>query len=231
MKPTSLSTAREAAVSARARQTQDSAALARGRDRLATSKAELARLTADDAAAITRHAKRLEKQTREGAAGPLPALVPTDKHVAAEITAQRTHAAAVQMLASLESAARASSAALADAEEALRSAVLERLGEEAARMAAELDQARARVEELEALLNACRELPDIAPHLSVGVHVALRDDLNTPINLIPDRGDFARPVGEVRMRPTPVDASAHWRARIEQLLSGSDDPTSTSVAA
>lgn len=228
----SLPAARAATAAARARHAADVAALTRGRERLAASATELKRLAAEDEAAVARHAQRLEKQTRAGDAGPVPQLLPSDKHLAAEIAARRTHQAARQMLASLESAARQSAPELAQAEEALRSAVLAEIGEEAARMAHELVQARTQVEQLEALLNACREIPDIGPHLAVNVHVALRDDLNTPINLIPDRGDFARPVGEVRLRPTPVNASTHWEQRIEQLLTGAGtEPTSTSVAA
>jgi hypothetical protein len=217
MKPVSLPAAREAAVAARARHCDDTAALTRSRDRLAGVAAELKRLAADDEAAIFRHAQRLMRQTREGAAGPPPSLVPTDAQMAARLTAQRTHEAARRMVTSLESAERESAVALAAAEESLQSTVLKAVSQDAARMAAELEQARAKVEELEALLDACRELPGIEPHLAVSVHIALRDDLNTPINQIPDRGDFARPAGEVRMRPTPTDATAHWRARIAQL--------------
>jgi hypothetical protein len=112
---TELDAALAAHTAARSQHTADADALTRGRERLAAAAAELQRLSTLDEA-IARHAKRLEQQTREGRNGPLPALVPSDKHLAQQITASRTHAAAQQMVASLESAERAAREALTAAE-------------------------------------------------------------------------------------------------------------------
>lgn len=232
MKP-SPSAAYAAVTAARARHDEDAAALNLARARVAEARAALDRLASDDADAIARHARRLESAARAGKSGPLPQLAPSDRHVAEEIAARRTLQAAQQMLSNLEAADRESSRALAAAEEALRDAALDTIGrEDAARLAAELMQAESRVEEIKALLTAVREVPGIGPHLPVNVHVALRDDLNTPINQIPARGDFARPVNEVRVRPTPAAAAAHWRDRLAALTGGEGaDPPATDVAA
>lgn len=230
MNSTTLPAAREAAIAARARHDSDCAALARGRERLAEAEAALRRLAADDEAAITRHAKRLEKQTREGSAGPVPALVPTDKHLAAQITAQRTYAAAVQMVTSLESSESGSAAALAAAEEALQAAVLTVLGEEADARAARLEALRREVEEEEQLLGAVRDLPGFRP--SRAVYRALRDTLNLPINELSPTGSWDRawntPVNERDV--CPVDVQRFWTERLAALLAGGE-PSRTEAAA
>ena len=88
---------------------------------------------------------------------------------------------------------------------------------------------RADLKHKEALLAAVREVPNFRP--SVAVHRALRDDINTPITDLGHGGDWDTPVGQLRLRPTPMDASAHWQQRLAQLTTGDSDPTSTSVAA
>jgi hypothetical protein len=115
---TELDAALAAHTAARARHAADAEALARGRERFAAAADELQRLATLDDEAIARHAKRLEQQTREGKNGPLPALVPSDKHLAAQIAASRTHAAAQQMVASLEQAEKCSAQELVAAERA-----------------------------------------------------------------------------------------------------------------
>jgi hypothetical protein len=103
-----LDAARAREAEARAAHEGDAEALARGQERLGGAQVEVKRLAEEDADVIARHAARLDQQTREGKTGPLPLLVLSDKHLAAQITAQRTHAAAVQMVASLEEAAKCS---------------------------------------------------------------------------------------------------------------------------
>jgi hypothetical protein len=224
-----LSAARDAAEDARARHADDVAALARGRDRLTASEAEQRRVATDDEAAITRHARRLEKQTREGASGAPPALVPTDSQMAACVMTQRTHEAARRMVASLEIAARESGAALAHADEALRSAVLAAIGEEANVLAAAIEQLRAELKAKEELLSAVRNVPDFTP--SAAVFRALRDDLNMPIAELGHGGDWDTPVGDLRLHPTPLDTATHWRQRIEQLTNGAPASPLSSAAA
>lgn len=230
MKPISLPAARDATIAARARHAEDNAALARGRERLAASEAELKCLAANDEAAISRRAQRLEKQTREGASGPPPALVPTDAQMATRVTAQRTHDAARRMVASLEAAARESAATLSEAEDELQSAVMAAIGGEADALAAEVEHLRADLKAQEALLAAVREVPNFRP--STAVFRALRDDLNLPVADLGHGGDWDTPVAQLRLRPTPVDASAHWAHRIAQLTTGAaDEPTSVTSAA
>lgn len=131
---------------------------------------------------------------RKGESGPPPALVPSDKHVAAQVSAQRTHAATVQLVTNLEAAECESKATAAAAEEAFQNAVLDAIGEEAGRMADEHARTLAQAQQLEALLNACRELPGIERHLPSTVFIAIGDDLNTPVDQIAARGVFATPI-------------------------------------
>lgn len=207
-------------------------ALDRAREQLAAARTALDNLAADDEAAVARHARRLEARPRKGESGPPPALVPTDKHVAAQITAQRTHSAARLMVANLESAVRESERALATAEEALQSAALNALSEEADRMAGELESLRERVEAHERLLGACRDVPGFRP--SLAVFRALRDTVNLPINELNPTGAWDRTWNTpVNMRDrVPVDASAHWGDRLAALISGKTaDPTADAAAA
>jgi len=205
---------------ARAKHEADAAALQLGRSRIAASEAELARLADDDTAAVARHARRLEHQVREGKSGPLPALVPTEKHLTAERIAQRTLAAAKQMLESLESAERDSACALAEAESALHSAALAVLGEEADAMAAELMRERAAVERTTTLLQGLLEQRDFTP--SRAVYTALGDRINgDPI--APLGGDWDRPIDELRGLRKPhdaVSAQQFWADRLAALMRG-----------
>lgn len=228
MLPNSLPEVREAVVAARARHNDDSAALARGRERLAASVADLKRIDAEDEAAITRHAQRLEKQTREGVAGPLPSLVPSDVAIAAQITAQRTEEAARRMVASLEAAESVSRAALIEAEESLRNAVLAAVGDDANQLAREVERLRCDLKRKEELLSAVRDVPNFRP--SAAVFRALRDDVNMPLADLGHDGDWDTSVADLRLRPTPVDAATHWRQRIEQLTNGEPAAPLASVA-
>jgi hypothetical protein len=232
MKPTTLAAAREAAAAARERHETDAAALARGHEQVAATEAELTRVQATDAAAVARHAKRLEAHVRSGESGALPALVPTEKDVAAQISAQRTHAAALEMLASLEEAEQQSRRVHANAEAALQDAVAAAIGAEAVALAAELEIARTRVEVLEARLNAARQVPGIAPYLVTTVHIALHDDINTPVNLLRDRRlEVDRPLSEIGTPTTSdEDAAAHWSQRLEQLRTGEGLESPASIA-
>src|SRR5689334_10462779 len=101
---TELPAARAAVAAARTRHDADAAALTLGRERLAAAKSAVDRLANDDAAAITRHAKRLEQQARAGNSGPLPQLAPSDRHVAEEIAARRTLQASQLALENLTTA-------------------------------------------------------------------------------------------------------------------------------
>jgi ribosome assembly protein YihI (activator of Der GTPase) len=107
---------------AEARHTADADALAHGRSRLADAAAEVARLSGLDDEAVQRHARRLEQDARAGRKGPLPLLQPSDEHLAKQIAATRTHAAAVQMVASLEQAEKLTAEQLAAATAAHRAA-------------------------------------------------------------------------------------------------------------
>jgi len=176
------------------------------------------------------HAKRLEKQTREGNDGPLPALVPTDTTLAAQITAQRTHAAAAQMLKNLESSARESAAALAEAEQALNSAALAALGAEADARAARLETLRAQVEEEERILGAVRDLHFKIPgfYPSQAAFRALRDPFHLPVGERSRDPDWNTPVNERNAPP----AQDHWTDRFAALLAGEDvEPSPTEAAA
>lgn len=232
MKTLTLSAAREAANRARAKHEADLTALAVAREQLAAAKAVLDSLVADDEAAVARHANRLEARARKGESGAPPALVPTATHVAAQITAQRTHSAARLMVANLESAVRESERAFASAEEALQAAARAALSEEADRMASELESLRVQVEERERMLSACHDVPGFRP--SLAVFRALRDTVNVPINELNPTGSWDRgwntPVNECDR--VPVDAQAFWQQRLAQLLAGDvGDQPSTCAAA
>lgn len=217
-----LQVARAAVTTARTRHEEDLAALQRGRERLAVAEAELKRCAADDEEAIARHAARLEKQTREGATGAPPALVPTDEQMAARVTAQRTHEAARRMVISLESAARGSAAEVASVEEALQAAVLAAISEEADARAAHLEALRAQVEEDERILSAVRDVPNFRP--SLAVFRALRDTLNVPVHELTPTGSWDRswntPVN--KHDAVPIDAQQFWTDRLAALTSGTD---------
>jgi hypothetical protein len=87
---------------ARATHEADAEALAGGRKRFIAAEAEVQRLAAEDAEDIAQHARRLEEQTRAGYTGPVPALVLSDSHLGAQITAARTRDAAQEMVDNLE---------------------------------------------------------------------------------------------------------------------------------
>jgi hypothetical protein len=91
----------------------DVAALERGRERLAAAEAEIARIGALNADAVARHAERLERQTREGVDSAPAALVPSERHLLQEVTAQRTKLATEKMVESLEGSVQAKEAKLA----------------------------------------------------------------------------------------------------------------------
>jgi hypothetical protein len=142
--PNNLPAALAARDTARAKHAADAEALERGRERLAATQTDIDRLAAEDAAAVERHARRLEQQTREGKGGAVPQLIPTDKHLASEVAARRTHAAAVQMVANLEAAENGSRQVLAGAEQrvtearnALKRAEVDRIAERIAQLRAE----------------------------------------------------------------------------------------------
>jgi len=232
MKPITSAAARAAVAAARASHDSDLAALELARGQLAAAKAALDHLAADDEAAVARHARRLEARARKGESGPPPALVPTEKHVAAQITAQRTHAATRAMLSNLEAAARSSAAALAEAEAALRVAAFSELSEEADARADALEALWARLEEEVRILGAVRDVPGFQP--SHKVYRALRDSLNLPVSELSPTGSWDkswnRPVNE-RDRP-PVDAQKFWTDRLASLTTGEGaDPAATDVAA
>ena len=138
----------------------DVQALELSRQKLATAQTDLDALAQQDAEAIARHARRLEQQTRDGKSGPIPQLVPSEKHLAAEIAARRTHAAATAMVENIETAERASAEALRVAEQAVeasRNAVIRARCNE---LTEELRALRAREMSLVATLMAVR---DVAP--------------------------------------------------------------------
>jgi hypothetical protein len=120
--PNNLHAALAARDAARAKHAADAEALARGRERLAATQADIDRLAAEDAAAVARHAKRLEAQTREGKAGTPPQLVPSDAHVVAMVAATRTRTATALMVGNLEVAEGASRQVLAAAEQRVQQA-------------------------------------------------------------------------------------------------------------
>jgi len=233
MKPITSAVARVAVAAARASHESDLAALELGRGQLAAAKAALDHLAADDEAAVARHARRLEARARSGESGPPPALVPTEKHVAAQITAQRTHAATRAMLSNLEAAARSSAAALAEAEATLKSAAdaehIERLERLARKVIADESALEAQRELLRAGLDA---VPGVKPPLNA--HRALHDGLNLPVTELGPTGswdkDWNTPIDARGV--LPVDAREYWTARYQQSLTGEDaDPTVADVAA
>ena len=117
-----LNAAIVARAEARAKHQADLEALERGRQRFAEIRAAVKEFTDADAEAIERHARRAEAQTREGKSGPIPMLVPTEKHLTGEINARRTEAAAALMVANLEAAERDSRKALTEKEAAVNKA-------------------------------------------------------------------------------------------------------------
>jgi hypothetical protein len=108
---------------ARHKHEADLEALRGGHARLASTKAELDRLAAEDTEAIGREARRLEEQTRAGKVGPVPSSVTSDAQIAAQIVATRTHAIAVRMVTNLEAAEARSRDELAAAECSVEAAV------------------------------------------------------------------------------------------------------------
>jgi hypothetical protein len=139
---TDLTTALAARDTARAKHAADTEALARGRERLAAAQTEIDRLAAEDAAAVARHAKRLEAQTREGKAGTPPQLVQSDAHLAAMVAAARTRTATALMIANLEAAENGSRQVLAGAEQRVQQARDDLRRGEVDRIAARLAELR-----------------------------------------------------------------------------------------
>ena len=85
----SIRTALAARDAAGHRHTQNVQALERAGQARAAAQSECQRLAAQDDAAIDRAAKRLEAQVREGGSGPLPQVTPSDRHVLAQMIADR----------------------------------------------------------------------------------------------------------------------------------------------
>jgi hypothetical protein len=220
-KSTELSAAKVRFAAATAQHEADVQALERGRGRLADAQAEIDKLVAEDAHAIERHAARLTQQTREGRDGPLPALVPSDKLLAAQITAQRTLQAAQQMIASLEQAERASRDELAAAEQAVGAAADAVLSAEAEQLLAEVEShleeairlgARLREYQPNALHTPINQQHALHPHIQQAlarVEAATRDSVHTPVHLL--RTDGIR---------APTDFLAKRRAA---LIAGAAD--------
>lgn len=160
-----LDEARALEAEAVAEDTAETEALMRGQPRLAEANAEVARLSGLDDEAEQRHARRLENQAREGKSGPLPMLVPSDKHLAAQISAIHTQRAAMQMVASLEQAKTRSAQKLAAAKSAHRAAA-------------------AAVTDAESEISAAKVLHHEAELLREGavLHGYVADDRNVPLN-------------------------------------------------
>jgi hypothetical protein len=134
-----LSAAIAARAAARERHAKNVAAVERGKERVALAQTELDRVKQEDQEAVARHARRMEEAVRASRGGPIPTLTPSDKHIIASLTAERTCTAARQMLASLEAAVALSRAELTQADEAVASAVRAVVAAEAQSMAAQIE--------------------------------------------------------------------------------------------
>jgi hypothetical protein len=132
------------------------AALVRGRDRLLSLEIAINELREIERCAIQRHAEQMEGQTRGGFCGAATPLVMTEEHTTARVTAERTHAAATQMVSSLEAAELTSRQSLADTEAAVKEAAREAARTSVRADFEELQRLNAQRHELrEKLLGAC----------------------------------------------------------------------------
>jgi hypothetical protein len=232
----SIAAAHAAVAAACSRFESDSAALKVGKQHLAAAQAQLDKLAAEDQAAVERHARRLTQSAREGQSGQLPALVPSDRHLAAIATARSTHAASTASVATLEAAARDSEAALTAAEAAMEQAVLASLAPEGDALAEQILARDAETEQMRELLRGLRALipPSAlvrraAPMEGDWIHTPMpelraaptstvaRDPLHTPLNKI----------GTSEAGPAAVE---YWRARRALLLSGEDSEPMSATA-
>jgi len=227
---TNLNTAKRRRAEARARHDADMTTLERGRQQLAAAQGAIDKLAAEDTEAIARHARRLEQHARAGKAGGVPSLVPSDKHLAAQVSAQRTHAAAGQMVAALEVPERQSAEALRMADAAVHQAALDQLGLEAEELAAAIERDRLALEAAELRLRALRELTGFTP--SARALAAMHDDLHVPVFALRSRGDLDTPVGELQGHVNRgAAATAEWQTRLEELEAGDGDGITESAAA
>lgn len=192
-------------------------AVERARQARAAAQAECARLADQDEAAIERTARRLDAHIREGDSGPLPQVTPTDRHVLAQMIADRTLKAAERAVTSLEADAERSAEELSRTECALGlvrgAAVVARVRE----LLSELEQIRTRETEIVRLVAVIRtgdygavslpreasaavNYPPARPTADGIIGGAI--DINTPIGGSPELNERAR---------------AYWREYLEQL--------------
>ena len=232
MTMTNLDTLKRRRAEARTRHDADVSTLARGRQQLAAAQGAIDKLAHEDAEAVSRHARRLEQHARDGGKpGAVPSLVPSDRHLAAQVSAQRTYAAAGQMVAALEVAEHESAEALRVAEAAVHQAAAEALIAEVLRR--DVPRLEALRTEVAALELSLRALSGVLPNIPAAISLAASDDLNVSVSELRSRGDINTSVAELSGRVTRgAEQASEWRQRLEQLESGDGgDDTAAEVAA
>lgn len=220
----SVRTALAARDAAGRRHAQNVQALERAQQARAAAQAECARLAAQDEAAIERAAKRLEAQIREGNAAPLPQVTPSDRHVIAQMIADRTLKAAERAAASLEADTQRSAEDLRQAEVAIRAARNAALAERAMAITRDLTAVRDEERRLVALLAALisREVP-----LPEEVRTAVTSKPRPSIDWIRGGAYLASASAPIGGEPALfAESNSHWDEFIEQLESAEPSPTS-----
>lgn len=209
------------------RHAQNVQALERAQQARAAAQAECARLAAQDDAAIERAAKRLEAQVREGDTGPLPQVTPSDRHVVAQMIADRTLKAAERAVASLEADAQRSAEDLRQAEAAIRAARNAAFAERAMAITRDLAAVRDEERRLVALLAALisREVP-----LPEEVRIAVTSNPRPSIEWMSGGAHLASPSAPIGGEPALfAEGNSYWDEFIEHLER--DEPMSNSAAA
>jgi len=218
-----LNTAKHARIAARLKLDTAVGALERARGTAAECQREADRLATEEAAWITRHARKLETWIAGGSHGARPVAAADAQAVQKQLSARANAAAAQSVLARLETAEREARAELEAAERAVHEAALEELAAEAETLAGEIEGLRADLERRELRLRALRELTGFTP--SARVLVAMGDDTLVPVNLLRARGDFEVPVSELAGHTHRGAAeTAEWQARLAELVTSAPEP-------
>lgn len=227
-----LATTLAARDAARSRHQEAAAALERARQVHKDAEAEMNRLAGEETRWVERHSKRLSEWIAAGSKGSSPTLVADAKAQQALTSARAASAAAAQALAGFETAERESRQALSAAERAARTAAVTVLAAEGDALAEKIVERDAETDTLRRQLQGLREL--VPPSAMVRrAAPAPGDWVTTPIPQLREIETSTSGAGRSRVH-TPlnkldsfeVDSSAiaHWRARLDELLSGTDVP-------
>jgi len=188
---------------------RDAADLVRGRKRLGIRTAELERATSIATQAADRRARGEDIES------------PGEQLEITERLARRDVEALQRLVATLEAGERESKATLDDAQEAVEAAARTLMGQvDGLALAERVSKLRAELAQAERLLNALHADDVMTRYLPGEFFVAVGDDLNTPVHMIPARGDLGTPVNQIGRRLSERSGHDHWATRLAALMRG-----------